>query len=58
MDFKKEYELRNSKSFDTEAEERILDTVKDSHIASAILFDKDLNKVQKLREEYFELGLE
>ena len=50
--------MRNNKLFDTEAEERILDTIKDSHIASAILFDKDLDKARNLREEYFELGLE
>ena len=56
--FEKEYELRNGKPFDEEARRRIMDTIKDDHIASAILFDKDLDKAQRYRDEYTELGLD
>ena len=54
--FAKEYELRNNKPFDKEAVHRILDTIKDDHIASAIIFDKDLDKALEYRNEYEELG--
>lgn len=56
--FGKEYELRNNKPFDKEAMKRIMDTIKDDHIASAIIFDKDLDKAQEYRDGYEELGLE
>ena len=56
--FKKEYELRNGRPFDEEARCRILDTIKDDHVAAAIIFDKDLDKAQRMRDRYVELGLE
>lgn len=55
--FKKEYEKRSGHSFNIRSELRILDLIKDDHIASAILFDKDLDKAYKLCDEYDELGI-
>ena len=56
--FEKEYELRNGRPFDEGAMRRILDTIRDDHVAAAIIFDKDLDKAQALRDRYVQLGLE
>ena len=55
--FNKEYEKRNGRSFDDASKLRILDLIKDDHIASAILYDKDIDKACNLRDEYDKLGI-